>query len=50
MTQEIDTTMKAMKEQLTKLTESFKIPGVDIDALMELQRKNIEARCPRLRS
>jgi phasin family protein len=43
MTEQIEAATKAMKEQLVRLTESFKIPGVDIDALMESQRKNIEA-------
>jgi phasin family protein len=43
MNQEIEAATKAMKEQLAKLAESFKIPGVDTDALMESQRKNIEA-------
>lgn len=43
MSQEIEAATKAMQEQLTKLTESFKIPSADIDAMMESQRKNIEA-------
>jgi phasin family protein len=43
MSQEIEAATKAMKEQLVKLTENFKIPGVDIDALMESQRRNMEA-------
>ena len=43
MTEDVDTATKAMKAQLTKLMESFKIPGVDVDGLVESQRKNIEA-------
>lgn len=43
MTQEIDAATKAMKEQFAKLTESLQVPGMDIDALIESQRKNIEA-------
>jgi phasin family protein len=40
---DIDAATKAMKEQLEKLMEGFKIPNVDVDALVESQRKNIEA-------
>ena len=43
MTEEIDAATKAMKAQLATLMESFKIPGVDADALIETHRKNIEA-------
>lgn len=43
MSEEIDAVTKAMKEQLSKLSESFNIPGIDVDALMERQRKNTEA-------
>jgi phasin family protein len=42
MTEEVDAATKAMKAQLDKLMESVKIPGVDVDALMASQRKNIE--------
>jgi phasin family protein len=42
MTQEIDAATKAMREQLAGLMEGFKIPGVDIDTVIESQRKNIE--------
>jgi phasin family protein len=40
---DIEAATKAMKEQLEKLMEGFKIPSVDVDALIESQRKNIEA-------
>ena len=43
MTQDIEAVTKAMKEQFAKLTENLKGPGVNIDALIESQRKNIEA-------
>ena len=43
MTHDIDAATKAMKEQFAKLMEGMKIPGVDIDSLIESQRKNIEA-------
>ena len=43
MTQDIEAATKAMKEQFAKLTENLKVPGVNVDALMESQRKNIEA-------
>lgn len=43
MSQEIDAATKAMREKLVELMESFKIPGVDIDAITEGQLKNIEA-------
>jgi len=43
MTQDIEAATKAMKEQFAKLTENLKVPGVNIDALIESQRKNIEA-------
>ncbi|MBR0825602.1 TIGR01841 family phasin [Bradyrhizobium manausense] len=43
MTEQIEAATKAMKEQLAKLAETFKIPGVNIDTLMESHRKNVEA-------
>jgi hypothetical protein len=43
MSQDIEAATKAMKEQFAKLTENLKVPGVNIDALIESQRKNIEA-------
>jgi phasin family protein len=43
MTEEVEAITKAMKAQLAKLMEGFKVPGVDVDALIESQRKNIEA-------
>jgi phasin family protein len=33
----------AMKEQISKLMQSFKLPDVDMAALVESQRKNIDA-------
>jgi len=43
MTEEIDAATKAMQAQFAKLMESFKIPGVDVEALIASQRRNIEA-------
>jgi phasin family protein len=43
LTQDIEAVTKAMKEQFAKLTENLKVPGVNVDALIESQRKNIEA-------
>lgn len=43
MTQDIDAATRLMKEQFAKMMEGVKVPGVDMDALIESQRKNIEA-------
>ncbi len=43
MTKEIDAVAEAMKEQISKMMQSFKLPDVDMTALVEGQRKNIDA-------
>ena len=43
MTKEIDAAAEAMKEQISKMMQSFKLPDVDMTALVEGQRKNIDA-------
>jgi len=43
MTQDIDAATRLMKDQFAKMMEGVKVPGVDMDALIESQRKNIEA-------
>lgn len=43
MTSEIDDATAAMKEQIARMMRSFKLPDVDISALVENQRRNIEA-------
>jgi phasin family protein len=43
MTKEIDATTEAMKEQISKMMQSVKLPDVDMTALVESQRKNIDA-------
>lgn len=43
MTEEINATTEAMKEQISKMMQGFKFPDVDMTALVEGQRKNIDA-------
>ena len=43
MTEEIDAVTASMKEQISKMMQSFKLPDVDMAALVEGQRKNIDA-------
>ena len=43
MTSEIDDATEAMKQQIARMMQSFKIPDIDISALVENQRRNIEA-------
>ncbi len=43
MTKEIDAAAEAMKEQISKMMKNFKLPDVDMTALVEGQRKNIDA-------
>jgi phasin family protein len=43
MTSEIDDATAAMKEQIARMMRSFRLPDVDISALVENQRRNIEA-------
>jgi phasin family protein len=43
MTDQPKTPTQAATEQFTKLLDAFKIPGVDMTAVLESQQKNIEA-------
>jgi phasin family protein len=43
MTSEIDNATEGMKQQIDKMMQSFGLPDVDISALVENQRRNIEA-------
>jgi phasin family protein len=43
MTSEIDQATEAMKEQIARMMQNFKLPDVDISALVDNQRRNIEA-------
>jgi hypothetical protein len=43
MTNEIDKATEAMKEQIAGVLKNFKLPDVDISALVDNQRRNIEA-------
>jgi len=43
MTCEIDKATEAMKEQIAKMMQGFKLPDVDISTLVDNQRRNIEA-------
>jgi len=43
MTSEIDKATEAMKEQIAKMMQNFKLPDVDVSALVDDQRRNIEA-------
>ena len=47
MTDEIDAAAEAMKEQISKMMQNFKLPDVDMTALVEGQRKNIDAMAAR---
>jgi len=43
MAKDTETALQAMREQTAKMMENFKLPGVDVQALIEDQRKNIDA-------
>ena len=43
MMSEIDKATEAMKEQIARMMQNFKLPDVDISALVDHQRRNIEA-------
>ena len=43
MTTEADKVAQALKEQIEKLSQTFKLPAVDVAALLEKQRKAIDA-------
>lgn len=43
MTTEFDSLAESIKDQVTKMMERFKLPEVDVQALVESQRKDIEA-------
>src|SRR5262245_32493118 len=43
MAKDTESALQAMREQTAKMMENFKIPGVDVQALIEDQRKNIDA-------
>jgi phasin family protein len=43
MTSEIDDATEAMKQQIARMMQNFKLPDVDISALVDNQRRNIEA-------
>lgn len=43
MAKDTESALQAMREQTAKMMENFKLPGVDVQALIEDQRKNIDA-------
>jgi phasin family protein len=43
MTSEIDDATEAMKQQIARMMQGFALPDVDISALVDNQRRNIEA-------
>jgi phasin family protein len=43
MTSEIDDATEAMKHQIARMMQGFALPDVDISALVDNQRRNIEA-------
>jgi phasin family protein len=43
MAKDTESALQTVREQTVKMMENFKIPGVDIQALVDDQRKNIDA-------
>ena len=43
MTSDIDKATEVMKEQIARRMQNFKLPDIDISALVDRQRRNIEA-------
>jgi phasin family protein len=49
MVKQTEEAFQTMREQTAKMMENFKVPGVDIQAVIEDQRKNIDAMTKAMR-